>query len=242
MKTGSILTIIAAVAAVVVAIIASGGGGDDAKSGSTGSTPVAPAGSQTLSFVVSPEKEQLLKAVVAKFNGANQEVAGKRVFVSMKAMNSGDAQSAIARGRLQPDVWSPAGSFWGRLLNLRADKPYVATDNPSIVRTPLVIAMWEPMAQALGYPRKSIGFRYIVALSPGYLWIPPSVDTSQRIFIVHGRHDEILPFSNVTRGILPDLERAGLRPRTRWFNGGHTVDQAAINEALDFALGPPPPR
>ena len=26
------------------------------------------------------------------------------------------------RGRLQPDVWSPAGSFWGRLLNLQADK------------------------------------------------------------------------------------------------------------------------
>ena len=83
----------------------------------------------------------------------------------MKAMNSGDAESAIARGRLQPDVWSPAGSFWGRLLNLRADKPYVAQDNPSIVRTPLVIAMWEPMAQALGYPRKPVAFEDIVRLA-----------------------------------------------------------------------------
>jgi Ca-activated chloride channel family protein len=92
-------------------------------------------------------------------------VAGKRVFVSMKAMNSGDAQNAIARGRLQPDVWSPAGSFWGRLLNLRSDQPFVATDNPSIVRTPLVIAMWEPMARALGYPRKTIAFKDIVALA-----------------------------------------------------------------------------
>ena len=96
-------------------------------------------------------------------------------------------------------------------------------------------------ALALGLANPQL-FRCIIALSPGYLWIPPRVDTSQRIFIVHGRRDEILPFSNVTRGILPDLERAGLRPRTRWFNGGHTVDQAAINEALDFALGPPPPR
>ena len=83
----------------------------------------------------------------------------------MKAMNSGDAESAIARGRLQPEVWSPAGSFWGRLLNLRADKPYVAQDNPSIVRTPLVIAMWEPMAQALGYPRKAVAFEDIVRLA-----------------------------------------------------------------------------
>ena len=111
-KTGSILTILAAVAAVLVAaLVASGGGGDDAKTGSTASAPAAPAGAQQLSFVVSPEKEQLLKAAVAKFNASNTEVGGKRVFVAMKAMNSGDAENAIARGRLQPDVWSPAGSF-----------------------------------------------------------------------------------------------------------------------------------
>jgi Ca-activated chloride channel family protein len=168
-KTGSILTILAAVAAVVIAaVVASGGGGGSgAKSSSSppSATTAVPAGAQQLSFVVSPEKEQLLKAAVAKFNAAGEQVAGKRVFVSMKAMNSGDAESAIARGRLQPDVWSPAGSFWGRLLNLRADQPFVAADNPSIVRTPLVIAMWEPMARALGYPRTTIAFKDIVALA-----------------------------------------------------------------------------
>jgi len=168
-KTGSILTILAAVAAVVVAAVVASGGGDSGggKSGSTtpSTSTAAPGGAQQLSFVVSPEKEQLLKAAVAKFNASGEKVAGKRVFVSMKAMNSGDAESAIARGRLQPDVWSPAGSFWGRLLNLRADQPFVANDNPSIVRTPLVIAMWEPMAQALGYPRKTISFEDIVRLA-----------------------------------------------------------------------------
>ena len=170
MKTGSILTILAAVAAVVIAaVVASGGGGDGSGGKSASTTPststAVPAGAQQLSFVVSPEKEQLLKAVVAKFNASGEQVAGKRVFVSMKAMNSGDAQNAIARGRLQPDVWSPAGSFWGRLLNLRADQPFVANENPSIVRTPLVIAMWEPMARALGYPRKPVAFKDIVTLA-----------------------------------------------------------------------------
>ena len=170
MKTGSILTILAAVAAVVIAaVVASGGGGDGSGGKSASTTPststAVPAGAQQLSFVVSPEKEELLKAVVAKFNASGEQVAGKRVFVSMKAMNSGDAQNAIARGRLQPDVWSPAGSFWGRLLNLRADQPFVANENPSIVRTPLVIAMWEPMARALGYPRKPVAFKDIVTLA-----------------------------------------------------------------------------
>ena len=33
------------------------------------------------------------------------------------------------------------------------------------MRTPLVIAMWEPMAQALGYPRKAVAFEDIVRLA-----------------------------------------------------------------------------
>jgi hypothetical protein len=61
-KTGSILTIVAAVAVVVVAAILASGGGDDAKPGSTDRAAVAPAGAHQLSFVVSPEKEELLKA------------------------------------------------------------------------------------------------------------------------------------------------------------------------------------
>ena len=83
-------------------------------------------------------------------------------------------------------------------------------------------------------------FKSVIALSPGFLSVPRRVDRSQRIFIAHGRKDEILPFSNVTGNILPTLERAGLRPRTRWFNGGHSVDPGVVEEALDFALGPSP--
>ena len=47
------------------------------------------------------------------------------------------------RGRCGPALWSPASSFWGRLLNYEADQRLVADENPSIVRTPLVIAMWK---------------------------------------------------------------------------------------------------
>src|SRR5918993_4334482 len=55
--------------------------------------------------------------------------------------------------------------MWGRLLNFEADQPYVADENPSIVRTPLVIAMWEPMAKALGYPKRKLGFADILKLA-----------------------------------------------------------------------------
>ena len=56
-------------------------------------------------------------------------------------------------------LWSPASSFWGRLLNYEADRALVADDNPSIVRTPLVIAMWKRLADAYGYPRRPLGYR-----------------------------------------------------------------------------------
>lgn len=79
-------------------------------------------------------------------------------------------------------------------------------------------------------------FRGIVALSTGGVFMPRSVDETQRLFIAHGRRDPVLPFANVERRIVPGLERSGLDPHVRWFNGGHVMDPDAIDEGLDFAL------
>ncbi len=165
MKPQSIVVIVLAVVAIGAAVVLTRGGGGDTGSDTTSTAAQAPAGAQRLSFVVSPEKEELLQPVVRAFNDAQQQGDGKPVFVEMQAVNSGDAENAIARGKLQPDVWSPASSFWGRLLNFQADSDYAPDDSPSIVRTPLVIAMWEPMAQALGYPDTPIGFADINRLA-----------------------------------------------------------------------------
>jgi len=83
-------------------------------------------------------------------------------------------------------------------------------------------------------------FRTIVAFSPGYAVIPPDVDRSQRLFIAHGRQDDILPFAHVVDDIVPALKAAGLEPHPYWFNGGHSVDDTVLNAALDFVLGPAP--
>jgi len=170
-KPQSIVVIVLAVVAIGAAVLLTRSGGGDDKGSSTTSTSTtsnveqAPANAERISFVISPEKEELLKPVVGAFNAGRAQSGGKPVFVEMQAMNSGDAENAIVRGKLKPDVWSPASSFWGRLLNFQADKAYVPDDNPSIVRTPLVIAMWEPMAKALGYPQKALGFADINRLA-----------------------------------------------------------------------------
>ncbi len=109
--------------------------------------------------------EKLLEPLIDRFNAERREVGGRQVFVEGQVVSSGEAQTKIARGSLKVVAWSPSSSLWGRLLNFESDRPYAPDDNPSIVRTPLVIAMWEPMAQALGYPRKKLGFSDILQLA-----------------------------------------------------------------------------
>ena len=157
---------LAILAVVAVAVLSGGGGGGDDGSGSgSASGDKAPEGSLRITFAYSPEKERLLKPLIARFNDAGREVDGRKVFVAGRVAASGEAQTRIARGSLKPVAWSPASSLWGRLLNFEADRPLAPEDSPSIVRTPLVIAMWKPFAQALGYPRKKIGFKQLTRLA-----------------------------------------------------------------------------
>src|SRR5215207_2549208 len=165
MKRSQLLIAVVAVVAVALVASLSGGDGDDSETSGGGSGPVAPRGSVRVSFAYSPEKEKLLKPLIRRFNSQRTEVDGKPVFVEGEVVSSGEAESKLASGDLELTAWSPASSLWGRLLNFEADRSLAADENPSIVRTPLVIAMWEPFARALGWPRKQLGFEQIIQLA-----------------------------------------------------------------------------
>lgn len=91
-------------------------------------------------------------------------------------------------------------------------------------------------ALSLGMAKPDL-FRTIVALSPGYAFAPKVIDTTQRIIIVHGRRDGVLPAANA-REIIKSLKRAGFDPAVRWFNGGHQIDRDLTRAALEDALKP----
>jgi Ca-activated chloride channel family protein len=169
-KRGQALILALAVAAIaIMAVVAGGGGGSDDATATTPTTSTAvaqaPAGAVVVPFAYSPEKDALLKPLIAAFNASGAQVGGRPVFVEGESVASGDSEHAIAKGTAKPVAWSPASSLWGRLLNFEADRAYVGDDNPSLVRTPLVIAMWEPMAKALGYPKKALGWSDILKLA-----------------------------------------------------------------------------
>jgi Ca-activated chloride channel family protein len=164
---------LAVVAIGAMAALSSSGGGDGGGSGGSGgdasttSTDVvqAPTGAVRVDFAYSPEKDALLKPLIKAFNSSGARVGGRQVFVTGRSVASGDSELAIAKGRSKPVAWSPASSLWGRLLNYETDQKQVPDDNPSLVRTPLVIAMWEPMAKALGWPKKALGWSDVLKLA-----------------------------------------------------------------------------
>jgi Ca-activated chloride channel homolog len=174
---GRPLIIALAALAILIAFVARSGGGDGRDSGAgsgagegvtaTGAaTTTASAGPRVrVSFVYSTEKAPLLKPLIARYNAERHRSAGATVQIDGRVVASGEAADTIAAKRLQPVLWSPASSLWGQLLNYDADRLYVPRRNPSLVRTPLVIAMWEPMARALGWPRQRVGFAEILRLA-----------------------------------------------------------------------------
>jgi Ca-activated chloride channel family protein len=159
--------IVLAVAAVLIAIVVTAGsGGGKSKSGTGGGSATKPASDAIrVSFAYSPEKQKLIQPLIEKFNAEGRRSAGRPVFIDGQVVSSGDAETKIAKRQLQPVLWSPASSLWGRLLNFEGDRSWVPDTNPSIVRTPLLIAMWEPLARALGWPRKPIGFADVLRLA-----------------------------------------------------------------------------
>jgi Ca-activated chloride channel family protein len=135
----------------------------------TGSAQAAakPAGpTVTLRFAYSSEKKAWLDQVLPKFSG--KTASGKTIVVEAKSFGSGEASAAILDGSFQAHVYSPASAAYLALLDdqwrAKHGKPIAATSEP-LVLSPIVIAMWKPMAEALGWPNKDIGWADIIKVS-----------------------------------------------------------------------------
>jgi Ca-activated chloride channel homolog len=194
MRNTRILTLVLAAILIVGAVawrVAGGdGGGDDPAS------TEAPADAVRVPFAFSPEKEALLTPLIEAWNAEGREVGGRRVVVEGQVVSSGAGAERIPRGDLQPVVWSTASSLWGRVVNFRADRELTSDRAPSLVRTPLVIAMWEPMARALGWPEKPIGWSDVLREA-----------TSERGWAAYGRPE----FGRFKLGHTnPDFSTSGL--------------------------------
>ncbi len=173
-RRGSVLPLVVAALLGVLLIVGVRqlfGGGDDGDpggEGSSGTSTAAPSDCTEVSIVASSEKAGILGTLAGAYNARGPEVAGTCVWMTVSTKASGAAATALARGwdeRVdgpRPDVWSPASSSWAVLVDQGAtdlDRPSpIPDERPSLVQTPLVIAMPQPMAEALGWPEEAIGW------------------------------------------------------------------------------------
>ncbi len=125
----------------------------------------------TLKVEYGSEKKDWLEAEVSAFEETSPMLAnGKKIVVDAHGQGSGEGMLDILSGKAQPDVYSPASSAYLSLL----DDAWMAqaghtgklcgTAEPLLL-SPVVIAMWKPMAEALGWPTKRLGWADILAVA-----------------------------------------------------------------------------
>ena len=123
-------------------------------------------------MAVSSEKITLLTELATDFNSSEDATSGDGcIFVRPARKASGSAADLIVAGWPEPElngeppvIWSPAASGWAGIVNERAGRELAPPGTPFML-TPLVIAMPQPMAEALGYPDEPVGFRRIIELA-----------------------------------------------------------------------------
>ena len=187
-RRGTLVPIIAAVIAGVLLIVGirwlttrtddKQGAGPGPTTGATAAPPPRE-GCTRVTVAASSEKAALLQELARSYNGAGRTVNGSCYDVAVASVASGTAEARLAQGWDEsldgpaPDAWTPAASTWVSLLasDLTAkDRPTILpadalTAPRSIVSTPLVLAMPEPMARALGWPDTPIGWSDVLALA-----------------------------------------------------------------------------
>jgi len=106
-----------------------------------------------------------LEGAIEEFNDARAKTAAnKPVYVQFTSEDSGRAIAGIASGQITPAVWIPDDLVWADLLAAEGGIGF-QSDCVSIAESPLVIAMWRPVAEALGWPGRELGWLDIGSLA-----------------------------------------------------------------------------
>jgi Ca-activated chloride channel family protein len=153
------------------ALFATGGCNDDSSSSSSAPPPPPKPNVPTteLTFTYGSEKESWVKAQTELFNGAQKKTAaGNIIHVDAIPMGSGDTIDEVLNGRRQSHLVSPASAAFIEIGNTQSKAKTgkeLVSKPTNLVLSPVVIAMWKPMAETLGYGTKPIGWQEIIAVA-----------------------------------------------------------------------------
>lgn len=145
--------------------------GAKAGTGEAGPDPSKVPPPTTITIVYGSEKKTWLEEQAKAFlESGGKTASGKKIAIDLKAMGSGEALTAVTSGTVKAHVFSPASSVYMSLVNdawlsqAAHTKPLVKQGEP-LVLSPVVIAMWRPMAEALGWPKKQLSWGDLIKVS-----------------------------------------------------------------------------
>jgi len=125
--------------------------------------------------------------------------------------------------------FGPDVAFIDRALSETFDRHPVDPDRVAVVG----LSDGGSYALSLGLANGDL-FRDVIAFSPGGRIATEPRPGSPRLFISHGRQDEILPIDECSRVVVPELREAGLDVTYEEFDGGHAIPPEIFAKALDW--------
>ncbi len=105
-------------------------------------------------------------AAAVDFNSQRiQSSDGRPIYIETTASDAGQAVSDMLGGMELPALWTAADRTWRDVLHEEANNTVFLENCVSIAESPLVIAMWEPVARALGWPGRTLGWLDVASLA-----------------------------------------------------------------------------
>ena len=129
-------------------------------------------GKVEVTIASSVTKQKWLVEMVDEFHALGKKTSsGSKIILDPgeKGVLSGGSMLKILDGRLEPVVWSPGAASWVEQFRVkwkeRTNQSAISQECRPSVYSPIGIAMWRPMAEALGWPDTPVGFKTIVELA-----------------------------------------------------------------------------
>ena len=112
----------------------------------------------TIKMVYSPEKEEWLQERIQTFHNQGETIGDRPIFVQSETLSSGEARTRFKQSIGDVTIWSPSASTWLEVLKQETGNQNIAHSQKPLLLTPVVVSMWRPMAEAMGWPERSLGW------------------------------------------------------------------------------------
>jgi Ca-activated chloride channel family protein len=132
-------------------------------------TPKVSESALEITFTYGSEKKAWIEEATDAFNAEKHAVTnGKQIHVTAIPLGSGDCIDELLNSGREADITSPASAAFIKLGNAESRVKTgqdLLGDTQNLVLSPVVIAMWKPMAEAIGWGKKPVGWSDILALA-----------------------------------------------------------------------------